>query len=73
MHSSDSSQKRVSSEPGGTDQLPGRDPARPPEAASAVPVPHDIDDFLRFLEHVEAVGGRIRKPRTITVGNVFVL
>lgn len=85
MHSSDSSPKRANSGPGETEQRRGPnagpstgkdaalDAGAAREAASPVPVPHDIDDFLRFLEAVEAVGGQIRKPRTITVGSVFVL
>ena len=43
------------------------------ETTPAARVPHDIDEFLRFLEQVEEIGGKIRKPRTISVGNRFVL
>ena len=73
MTSSDSSPKRANGEPNGADPRPEPAPVANREAATAVRVPHDMDDFLRFLEQVEEIGGKIRKPRTITVGNRFVL
>lgn len=73
MTSNDSSPKRTISETNGADPRPEQAPVANRETTPAARVPHDIDEFLRFLEQVEEIGGKIRKPRTISVGNRFVL
>jgi hypothetical protein len=40
---------------------------RPPKAV------RDLDEFLDFLERLEAVFGRIERPRRITRGRHFLL
>lgn len=73
MSSNDSSPKRAGSKPAGTDHRPDRRGAGERGDTPASRAPRDIDDFLRFLEQVEEIGGKIRKARTITVGSRFVL
>jgi hypothetical protein len=31
----------------------------------------DLDEFLEFLAHVEALGGRTERPRELTTGEHF--
>ncbi len=73
MTSNDSSPKPETSEPGVADPDPEQSPAVHRRADRASRAQHDIDDFLRFLDQVEEIGGKIRKPRTISLGNRFVL